>query len=462
MTYKLNSLARRRWLLLASASAIAGLLPTMGWTDDDEGSSGGTGGAVTPAVTGLTGNVVVVGGGMAGVTAAKYLRMWGGPGLSITLVEPDNVYTSSIMSNLVLNGSRTVGSLGYTHDKLVSNYAVTIKRASLTVIDKNNKIISLSDGTTLPYSRLVLAPGVEFEDAYGLTQADYNTRTPHAWRAGPQTQLLRNQLAGMTRGGTFVMTIPKSPYRCPPGPYERACLVADYLKTAGIVGGKVLVLDANLTIQAEAHTFARAFDVINKGVITYVPGVTDIQINATTKVVSYKDMLGAPVTVNAQVVNPIPPHRATGSATNGWMTDAGLANGTNGRWAKVNVLSFESTAVPGVHVIGDASECGLPKAGHVANQEAKICADAIVRLMGGTQPDPAPVANSACYSPITATTASWLTAVYQYDPATASMKVAFNNGVTTGATPIESTTISSKNFQQMNTWFNTLMGDTFA
>lgn len=462
MTNNLNSHERRRWLLMASASAIVGLVPAIGWTDDDEGSSGSTGGAVTPAVTGLTGKVVVVGGGMAGVTAAKYLRMWGGSGLSITLVEPDNAYTSSIMSNLVLNGSRTLASLGYTHDKLVSNYAITVKRAALTAIDKNNKLISLSDGTALPYNRLVLAPGVEFEDAYGLTQADYNTRTPHAWRAGPQTQLLRTQLAGMTKGGTFVMTIPKSPYRCPPGPYERACLVADFLKTARVTNAKVLVLDANLSIQAEAHTFTRAFDVIHKGVVTYVPGVTDVKIDATTKTVSYKDGVGTPFTVNAQVVNPIPPHRATGSAVNGWMTAAGLANGTNGRWAKVNVLSFESTAVSGVHVIGDASECGLPKAGHVANQEAKICADAIVRLMGNAQPDPAPVANSACYSPITATTASWLTAVYQYDAATASMKVAANKGLTAGATPVESTTISSKNFQQMNTWFNTLMGDTFS
>ena len=146
------------------------------------------------------------------------------------------------------------------------------------------------------------------------------------------------------------------------------------------------------------------------------------------------------------------------------LTQAGLANSANGKWAVVNVLSFESTAAgaAGVHVIGDASQCGLPKAGHVANQEAKICADAIVRALGGQQPDPAPVANSACYSPITASTASWLTAVYQYDAVNAKFVVANNGGVTTGATPVESATISSKNFQQMNTWFNTLMGDSFA
>lgn len=460
-----NTLARRQWLMLAGAGVVTGLVPTLGWTDDHSESSSSTatstGRAVAPAVTGLRGKIVVVGGGMAGVTAAKYLRMWGGAGLSITLVEPDKAYTSSIMSNMVLSGGRTLASLSYTHAKLQSNYAITVRRAALTAINTAGKQITLSDGSSLPYDRLVLAPGVEFEDAYGLTQADYDTRTPHAWRAGPQTQLLRNQLAGMTSGATFVMTIPKAPYRCPPGPYERACLVADYVKRAKIPGAKVIVLDENPAIQAEAHTFNEAFTVIHSPVISYRPGVSDIQINAATKVVTYSQA-GVTSTINAQVVNPIVPHRATGSSASGWMTAAGLANGTNGRWAKVNVLSYESTAVAGIHIIGDASQCGLPKAGHVANQEAKICADAIVRLLGGSQPDSGPVANSACYSPITASTASWLTAVYQYDAATGSMAVASNGGKTAGAAPTESATISRKNFQNMNVWFNTLMGDTFA
>ncbi len=476
MTQAHNILARRRWLMLAGASAITALVPALGWSDDDEDEDEGDSGsstAISPAATGLTGRMVVVGGGMAGVTAAKYLRLWGGSGLTITLVEPATTYVSNIMSNLVLNGSRTVTSLGYTHGNLTTKYGVNIVRASVTGIDKANKTLMLSDGVSLPYDRLVLAPGVEFEDAYGLTQTDYETRTPHAWRAGPQTQLLRDQLAAMPSGGTFVMTIPKAPYRCPPGPYERACLVADFLKTTKGAGSKVVVLDENTptdaanpysAIQAEAHTFTQAFSVIHAGVIDYQPGVTGITIDPATKVVSYTDRMGVLHTVNPQVVNPIPPHRATGSGATGWLTQAGLANSANGKWAVVNVLSFESTAAgaTGVHVIGDASQCGLPKAGHVANQEAKICADAIVRALSGQQPDPAPVANSACYSPITASTASWLTAVYQYDAVNAKFVVANNGGVTTGAKPVESATISSKNFQQMNTWFNTLMGDSFA
>jgi len=382
----------------------------------------------------------------------------------------------NILSGLVLNGSRSLGSLGFTHASLASKYGVEFVRASLVAVDTLARELSLSNGAKLPYDRLVLAPGNEFEDACGLTQADYDTRTPHAWRAGPQTQLLRDQLVAMPSNGTFVITIPKSPYRCPPGPYERACLVADFVKTHKGAGARVVVLDENPSIQAEAATLSKALNQIHAGVISYVPGANAIQIDANTKVVSYRDGIGSSRTLTAQVVNPIPPQRASGSSgssgssassassANGWRTQAGLANGTSGRWAAVNVLSFESTATggAGIHVIGDAAHCGLPKAGHVANQEAKTCADAIVRLLGGQQSDPAPVATSACYSIITASTASWMTAVHQYDIASRGMKVSNNGGNTVGAKPVKSTAITSKNFKRMNICFSALMDDTFS
>ena len=456
-TQTFHSEGRRRVLMLTAAGLGMSLVPFAAQSDSSSTTS-----TVAIAKTGPTGKVVVIGGGMAGATAAKYLRLWGGPNLSVTLVEPDAAYTSNIMSNLVLNGSRTVSTLQYTTTKLASSYGVVRKQAALRSIDPLRKTVTLSDQTVLSYDRLVLAPGVEFDDAFGLTQADYDARTPHAWRAGAQTTLLQKQVAAMTNGGTFVMTIPKAPYRCPPGPYERACLVADFLKTKKGSNCKVLVLDHNLTIQAEVDNFTKAFNVIHAGVINYQAGVTGVQIDPNTKGVSYVDQLGVSHSVQAQAVNPIPAHRATGSAGGGWMANAGLNNSTDGRWAKVNVLSYESTAVPGIHVIGDAAQCGMPKAGHVGNQEAKICADAVIRLLSQQQPDPAPVANSACYSPITASAASWLTAVYQYDPATASMKVAANGGVTAGAAPTEAGRISADNMSDMNTWFKTLMGDTFA
>jgi hypothetical protein len=208
--------------------------------------------------------------------------------------------------------------------------------------------------------------------------------------------------------------------------------------------------------------FTNAFNNIHAGVIDYRPGVSNLQINPDTKVVTYTDQLGTAQTVAAHVVNPIPPHRATGSTSGGWLATAGLNNSADGRWAVVNVLSYESTAAANIHVLGDAASCGMPKAGHVANQEAKICVDAIVKLLGGQQPDPAPVANSACYSPITGSTASWLTAVYQYDAVNKKMVVAANGGNPVGAKATEAANISNANFRQMNTWFNTLMSDSFA
>lgn len=464
-----QAIARRQWLGLALAGIGAGLLPLAGRAGSGSDSShpGTTGGPkASLATTGLNARVVVVGAGMAGMTAAKYLRLWGGSGVQVTLVEPDDLYTSNIMSNLVLNGSRSVASLQFGREALTTNYGVLRQTGRVASVNAAARTVTLADGRVLGYDRLVLAPGVSFDDAYGLTQADYDTRTPHAWRAGAQTTLLRDQVAAMRNGDTFVMTIPKAPYRCPPGPYERACVVADELARSQRAGCRVLVLDENASIQAERHTFELAFGQIHAGIVQYVPGVTQIAIQAGTRQVSYVDALGAPQQLQAQVVNPIVPHRAAGSEPGGWLAQAGLNNGAAGRWANVDVLSYASTA-PGaaeIHVIGDAASCGMPKAGHVANQEAKICADAILRLLAGTAPDAQPVANSACYSPITASTASWLTAVYQYDSSDRRMKVASNGGqmVVAGApaAATESASITRENFSRMGTWFNTLMADT--
>jgi sulfide dehydrogenase [flavocytochrome c] flavoprotein subunit len=337
-----NQLSRRQWLSFAAGGVAAGVFPVTGWADSRPSSSSGT---IALANTGLTGKrVVVVGGGMAGMTAAKYLRMWGGAGVAVTLVEPDALYTSSIMSNLVLTGSRTLTSLQFARDALTTRYGVVRKTGTVVAIDAVAHTVRLADNTVLPYDRLVLAPGVSFDDAYGLTQSDYDTLTPHAWRGGAQTALLAKQVAAMRNGDTFVMTIPKAPYRCPPGPYERACVVADYLKRTKGTNCRVLVLDENLAIQAEKHTFEIAFAQTHAGIIQYVPGVTQIAIQPTTRLVSYVDALGAPVARQAQVVNPIVPHRANGSAAGGWLAAAGVNNSADGRWANVNVLSYESTA----------------------------------------------------------------------------------------------------------------------
>jgi NADPH-dependent 2,4-dienoyl-CoA reductase/sulfur reductase-like enzyme len=434
---------RRTFIRWCAVGASGFVLPPLS-------AATGTGAAVSLASTSIKNRkVVVVGGGMAGATVAKYLRFWGGSGLEVTLVEKNPTYVSNIMSNLVLSGGRTVSSLNYGYASLTSKYGVKVKYATVTAVNGSAKTVTLSDGSVLAYDRLVLAPGIRFDDAYGLTQADYNGAFPHAWQAGAQTQTLRDQVAAMKSGETFVMSIPAKPYRCPPGSYERACLVADYLKTSGKTGCKVVVLDENPSIQAEPHNFDLAFTQTHAGIIDYRPGVSGIQVDKLNRSLTFSQA-GAPQIISAKVISLIPPHRA------GLVTElAGVNNASGGRWAGVDVLSYESSAVAGIHIIGDASSTTQPKAGHIANQEAKVCADAIVRLLQGQQPDQAPVTNSACYSPITSNTASWLTVVYQYNATSKTM-------VAAGAGVVEADTISSGNFKQMNTWFSTLMSDTFA
>lgn len=394
-----------------------------------------------PTNTGISGKVVVVGGGMGGATAAKFLRLWGGDKVEVSLVERDASYTSNIMSNLVLNGQKTIAGLQYNYSTLASRYGVKVVKGEVVGIDPAAKMVSLAGGSRLPYDRLVLAPGVEFDLIPGIESEANQALFPHAWKAGAQTNVLRNQLLAMPAGGTFIMTIPLAPYRCPPGPYERACVVADWLKT-NKPGSKVIVLDANPGITAEPVGFNRAFTQTHKGVIEYIPSAAISSIDPSTKTV-----LTTAGNFKGNVINPIPPHRAGKIAQT-----AGLVS-VAGRWAGVDVLSYESLVVPNIHVIGDAIGTTQPKSGHIANAEAKVCADAITKLLVGKQPDPSPVTNSACYSPITATTASWLTAVFQYDPASKTMKV---------RSIAEAEAATSNNYSQMGKWFAGLMRDSFA
>ena len=396
------------------------------------------------------GRVVVVGGGMAGTTVAKYLRFWGGTGMDVTLVEPNATYYSNIFSNMVLTGERTLSQLSFNYSILKSKYGVKVQNYSVKTIDPVGKKVTLSNGTILPYDRLVLAPGIDFEPLPNLTGSAANqAKIVHAWKAGEQTVSLQNQIKAMTSKDTFILTIPPAPYRCPPGPYERACVVADYLKrTKG--GGKVIVLDANPRILAEPLNFTKAFNETHKGIITYVPNAPIASINADTMKITTTS--GGIYT--GKVINAIPIHKAGNLIT---QSGIGLNNSLDSKWAAVNVLSYESTNpdLAGIHIIGDSSSTTQPKAGHIANAEAKVCADAIIQLLKNGAVNPVPMTNSSCFTPITKTTASWLSVVYRYDPASKSMLPA-GNGVT------ESNGATSENFEDMLKWFNNLMADTFA
>ncbi len=430
---------RRQFLEWMAVTAGA-----LGWTAyaDDGKTRTSTAATAYAAPSSPKGRVIVIGGGMAGATAAKYLRMWGDQ-LDITLIDRSATYTSCILSNLVVTGQRSLGSLQFNYAALQNKYAVKFVQSDVLGLDPVKKSVRLANGSTLSADRIVLAPGVEFDVIPGLESAAAQNLVPHAWKAGSQTLTLRDRLRALPAGGVVVLTIPKAPYRCPPGPYERACIFADYLKK-NKPGSRIIVLDANPGIQAEQATFSNAFNFTHAGVLEYRNNVEVLSIDATAGIV--RTNIG---NVNAQLINAIPPHRA------GAIIAASGLNNSAGRWAGVNVLSYESTAAPGIHVIGDSSATTQPKAGHIANQEAKVCADAIANLFAGRTIDPAPSTNSACYSTITMREASWLTAVFAYDSATKTMKPV------PGAVG-EAGTGTQDDFEDMLKWFSALMGDTFA
>jgi sulfide dehydrogenase [flavocytochrome c] flavoprotein chain len=384
--------------------------------------------------------VIVIGGGIAGATVAKYLRLWGG-GVSVTLIDRNAQYSSPIMSSLVLTGQRTSASLAFNYNRLKRKYGVQVLIDEVLAVDPVGVSVTLASGKRLYADRIVMAPGIEFDPVPGLTDPN---RMPHAWQGGSQVSLLASQLAAMPAGGVAVLAIPKTPYRCPPGPYERACLLADWMQKTK-PGSKLIVLDANPDIVVEVDNFSKAFYGLYANVIEYR---TNVEISSvdTSQMTLYTNG-GA---IKADVVNLVPRQRA-----GKLVSQTGLATSADGRFAPVDVLSYASTAAPAIHVIGDSSATTQPKAGHIGNQEAKVCADALVRFFGGGAPDPAPVTNSACFSTITMSQASWLTAVFQYDPVARAMAVApASSGASTGW--------SSGNFQQMNTWFGALTTDVFG
>ena len=438
---------RRHILLAGAASWAATSLPGCGGgstaqdepaLEDSLSRSSTPTPTPVPTVSGVGGRVIVIGGGMAGATVAKYLRLWGGTQLQVTLVERASTYTSCIMSSLVLTGQRTLTSLNFGYDALRSRYGVTTVFDEVVAVDPVAPSVTLASGRTLAADRIVMAPGIEFDAVAGLTDSSV---MPHAWKAGAQTTLLAQQLAAMPAGGTVLLTVPQAPYRCPPGPYERACLVADWLRQQK-PQSKLIVLDANANFTAEADNFAAAFRMHG---IEYVPNAPIDHVDPVSKTV-----FTAMGTWRGDVVNLIPRQRA-----GALIAKTGLANATGDRFAGVDVLSYASQVAPKIHVIGDSSATTQPKAGHIANQEAKVCADAIVRILGGGAPDPAPVTNSACFSTITMSQASWLHALFQYDAASRTMiAVPAATGASSGW--------NSDHFEDMNKWFGALMADSFA
>lgn len=299
---------RRKFLeMLAASSAGLVALPSILLADDDHGPASAL--FKVPTNTGIRGNIVIVGGGMAGATLAKYLRLWGGTEVNVTLVEKAPSYTSNIMSNKVLSGQMTLADLNYVYDTLTGHYGVQLVRGQVTAINGGGRRVTLANGASYGYDRLVLAPGLEFDLLPGMTNpSEYDRLIPHAWQAGPQTQRLRDQLVAMQNGANVVITIPKAPYRCPPGPYERACVVADWLADHK-PGSRVIVLDANPDILVEKANFAAAFRGDYGYVVDYRPGCTLTAVNSGTRSVTYS-RAKVSQTIQAGVLNPIPDRKS--------------------------------------------------------------------------------------------------------------------------------------------------------
>lgn len=433
----------------------------------------------SPAEAATAIKVAIVGGGMSGATAAKYLRYWGKKlGLTVTvyLIDKNASYISNILSNEVLVGLRTLSSLTYKYTTLTSTastgYGVVFYNKEVGSINPTTGSVYDKFGTLIVggCDRIILAAGLQF-DYSSITISPLGTDPalsfPHAWQAGPQTTTLQNQLKTMPVGGTFIISIPPKPYRCPPGPYERACVIADWMKKNNKTA-KIIVLDANPAIQAEPRNFGDAFAGIHSAYITYTPNtkVTGVSVSGSKKTISTAIYNGTTwvvgPTYTADVANIIPPMKAPDIVLNTLGPD-GIVDG---RWANINELTYQSTKYPNVHVIGDSISSVQPKAGQIGNEEGKICADAIIRLAMGSPVYPTPVTNSTCFTPITSAagpagatgaTASFLTALYRYDGA----KMAAASGPV--VFPYESAgspTLSKYN--DMNKWFKSLMLDVFT
>ena len=330
--------------------------------------------------------VVVIGGGFGGATAAKYIRLWE-PRIEVTLVERNPEFISCPISNLVVAGYRQLSEITLPYDGL-AKHGVRLVRDEATAIDFEKKQVRLARGDTLSYDRLVVAPGidVQFDKIPGLQQAHQSGRVLHAWKAGQETLALRAQLQALPDGGVFAISIPKAPYRCPPGPYERASVVAAYFKQYK-PRSKVLVLDANPDLVSKKGLFLKAWDDLYKGIIEYRPNAEVVEFDVRGNVAK-----GQVEDYKADLFNIIPPQQA-GRIAQPLIT-------VNNQWVGVEFQTWESTKVPGVHVIGDAIAAapGMPKSGFQANNHGKVVADAVVARLTGQAVNESPIIANTCYS----------------------------------------------------------------
>lgn len=392
--------------------------------------------------------VVIVGAGYGGAACARYLKLWE-PKVEVTVIEPNPRFVSCPMSNSVLGGLNRLEDISFPYDSLrrvVDRFVAD----AVTGIDPGKREVATAKGERFRYDRLVLAAGIEllFDQIKGYDAAAQK-KIKHAWKAGPeQTGVLRQQLEAMPDGGVFVMAIPMAPLRCPPAPYERISLTANYFKKAK-PRCKIILLDGNQDIISKKELFLAAWRKhygfgTEQTMIDYRPGNQPIAVDAGAMTISSEFD-----EVKGDVINLVPPMRA--AALTGQI---GARTGDNGSWCPVDYRTYESLEVPGVHILGDSILSNLSKAAALANNSGKLCASALSEIFNGRTPDPAPVVTSTCYSASTDKTAFHVATVFRYNPAEKAMEVQPGSGVSDHESAIE--------VEHMRGWARNIWADTLG
>jgi NADPH-dependent 2,4-dienoyl-CoA reductase/sulfur reductase-like enzyme len=392
--------------------------------------------------------VVVIGGGYGGATAAKYVRMLSDHKVDVVLIEPNEAFISCPMSNLVIGGSRQLAEITTPYAALSRRHGVRVVRDFAQAVDTQRKTVTLAGGASIGYDKLIMSPGVDlqFDAIEGLRAANASGQVLQAWKAGAETVALRRQLEAMPDGGVYAITIPEQPYRCPPGPYERACQVAWYFKNAK-PRSKVLILDANPDVVSKGALFKKVWAEQYPGMVEYRPQHKVLEIDARAGVIKME----VQEDVKAQVLNVLPPMRAGTIAQ-----QTGLANLANNRWCGVDYLTFESSAARDVHVIGDAIQVApaMPKSGHMANAHAKVAAAAVVARLAGWPVNPAPMLTNTCYSYVDNRNVIHVASVHEYVLAEHTFKAVAGSGGLSPA-PSEMEGVYAWNWAQ-NIWADSL------
>jgi len=432
----MNGFSRRSFMKLTGATAVAGA--ALG----------------APQIArAAAGNIVIVGGGVGGATTARYLKL-ANPEISVTLIEPNASYHTCFMSNEVLAGERTLEGIEVKYDGLKA-MGIDVVQDAASGIDPAAKTVTTAGGKTFNYDRCVVAPGISFVyDALEGYSADLVEKMPHAWQAGPQTALLRSQLEAMDDGGLVMIVPPPNPFRCPPGPYERASLIASYLKEHK-PKSKIIIIDpkeqfSKQGLFTQAWKMFYGFETDNAMIewhrFSDVGGISAVNGDTMEVKTDFE-------TYKASVINYIPPQKAGKIAL-----DSDLADDKG--WCPVDKKTFESKKHAGIHVLGDASiATSMPKSGYSANSQGKVVAATIVSALAGTEP-PEPSYVNTCYSIAAKDHGFSVAAVYRYDPAEDVIAGVKGAG---GLTPTDS---SPEQFKRevafAHSWYNNICRDTWG